>query len=323
MDFEGAWHHVMNRGARRVPIFHDDKDCKRFLSLLAEIRAMWNVEVHAYCLMGNHYHLLIRTPNANLSRGLRHLNGIYTQYYNAKYGKDGALLRGRFKSILVENGPYLQKLLRYIHLNPVKAGFCKNPSSYRWSSHAAYVGKSRPAPWLIREALLSEFGGSPERARRKLAVFMVEGGADDMDLIVNAKRRLSVLGSTGFKDWVKDNLLDETPREKKIPALRAARRQKAGWAKIQRLVSQQYDCSSKSILSVRTSVFNEPRAMASYLYRQVDGASHSEIAKVLVNATPTTVAKTLQRFSERLGQDSSLMTKAQTYVGLLLNTSDR
>ncbi|MBW2187841.1 MAG: transposase [Deltaproteobacteria bacterium] len=113
---------MMNRGRRREDIFEDDGDFRLFLEVLKDTAKMWNLKVSAYCLMSNHYHLLVQTPDGNLSRCMRHLNGVYTQRYNRKHGLDGQLFRGRYKSVLVEEDHYLLELLRYIHRNPVAAG---------------------------------------------------------------------------------------------------------------------------------------------------------------------------------------------------------
>jgi len=121
IEYSGAWYHVMNRGRRREKIYYDKKDYEQFLKVLEETSSLFSVEIHAYTLMPNHYHLLIRTPKGNLSRGMRHINGVYTQRFNNKYKIDGSLFRGRYKSILVEEESYLLELVRYIHRNAYKA----------------------------------------------------------------------------------------------------------------------------------------------------------------------------------------------------------
>ena len=125
IEYPGAWYHVMNRGVDRQPIFLHDAHRESFLSLLSDISRSYQVEIHAYCLMNNHYHLLVRTPLGNISRAMRHLNGVYTQRFNSMEKRDGSLFRGRFKAILVEADEYLLRLSRYIHLNPVAAKLVK------------------------------------------------------------------------------------------------------------------------------------------------------------------------------------------------------
>ena len=125
IEYPGAWYHVMNRGRRSESIFSDKHDYLMFIDLLIEISEMCNVNIAAYCLMANHYHILLQTPDGNISRCMRHLNSVYTQRYNRTHGLDGQLFRGRYKSILVCNDSHLLQLVRYIHKNPVKAGIVK------------------------------------------------------------------------------------------------------------------------------------------------------------------------------------------------------
>ena len=160
IEYEGAFYHVMNRGRGRQLIFHGDEYYYAFLDVLAEVDQRFNCLVHAYCLMGNHYHLLIETPNANLSRIMRHVNGVYTQRYNNLKRTDGPLFRGRFKSILVDGDAYLLQLSRYIHRNPIdlKTPLVKDLSEYQWSSYPAYINKKKGPDWLIREKTYEMLG---------------------------------------------------------------------------------------------------------------------------------------------------------------------
>jgi putative transposase len=121
IEYPGAWYHVMNRGASRQKIFHNFNDFQLFLDLLSETSVRYQIQIHTYCLMSNHYHLLIHTPYANLGKAMRHLDGLYTVRHNRSFGKDGPLFRGRYKAILIEADNYLLHLSRYIHLNPVEA----------------------------------------------------------------------------------------------------------------------------------------------------------------------------------------------------------
>jgi REP element-mobilizing transposase RayT len=144
IEYPGAVYHVTARGNAREAIFNDDSDRKTFLGVLGKIIERYNWLCHAYCLMGNHYHLLIETPDGNLSRGMRQLNGIYTQTFNRRHRRVGHVLQGRFKAILVEKDSYLLELCRYIVLNPVRANRVKHPKHYAWSSYRATAGVSNP-----------------------------------------------------------------------------------------------------------------------------------------------------------------------------------
>ena len=140
LEYSGAIHHVTSRGNAQAPIFLDDEDRASFLAVLAECIARFTWICHAYCLMDNHYHLIIETPDANLSAGMRQLNGVYTQRFNRRHGRVGHIFQGRFKAILVERDSYLLELCRYVVLNPVRARMVRDASQYAWSSHLATMG---------------------------------------------------------------------------------------------------------------------------------------------------------------------------------------
>ncbi|MCU7815442.1 MAG: transposase [Candidatus Thiodiazotropha sp. (ex Rostrolucina anterorostrata)] len=147
VEYENAFYHVMNRGRGRQQVFREAAYYEAFLDCLKE--------AHAYCLMGNHYHLLISTPRGNLSRVMRHVNGVYTQRHNRLRRTDGPLFRGRYKAILVDASSYLLQLSRYIHRNPIEIhkSLVQQLDDYPWSSYPAYVGKAKPPDWLSREAV--------------------------------------------------------------------------------------------------------------------------------------------------------------------------
>ena len=173
VDFDGAYHHVMNRGANHQLIFLDDSDRLLFLAVVAEAVSRFGLEVHAYCLMPNHYHLLVRCPNAQLSRAMKHIGQVYTQRFNRRHDRDGALFRGRFHSILVDSERYLDTVARYIHLNPVTGNMPNQDilDSFDWSSFAAYEGRAKAPSWLSQREVLYRFTTSAAysafvRARR-------------------------------------------------------------------------------------------------------------------------------------------------------------
>ncbi|MEN8180084.1 MAG: transposase [Pseudomonadota bacterium] len=175
IEFSGALYHVTSRGDRREPIFEDDEDRLKYLSILAEVVGRFNWDCHAYCLMTNHCHLVIETPDGNLSKGMRQLNGMYTQASNRRHNRMGHLFQGRFKGILVDKESYQLELTRYVVLNPVRAGMVKHPVEYEWSSYRAMVGEAPPPSWLATDGLLARFGKRRADARRKYARFVVEG----------------------------------------------------------------------------------------------------------------------------------------------------
>lgn len=175
IEYAGALYHVTARGNARDWIYLDDADREAFCGLVGEVVSSFNWALHAYCLMGNHYHLLVETPDANLGRGMRHLNGVYTQRFNRRHHRSGHVFQGRYKAILVEKEAYLLELARYIVLNPVRAGLVAEASEWPWSSFRATAGLGDCPPWLSVEWLLAAFGGQRRTARRRYREFVAEG----------------------------------------------------------------------------------------------------------------------------------------------------
>lgn len=175
LAFAGGVYHVTARGNERKAIARDDTDRARFVDTLAAMVDLYRVRCHAWVLMDNHYHLLLETPSPNLSRALRHLNGVYTQAFNRWHRRVGHLFQGRFKAIVVEKEPYLLELCRYVVLNPVRAGVVTDPGAYPWSSYRATAGLTEGPAWLTVDWLLEQFGRTRRVAQAKYREFVAEG----------------------------------------------------------------------------------------------------------------------------------------------------
>ncbi len=145
IEFAGALYHVTSRGDGREDIFLEEGDRTRFVEVLSEVCQRFNWAVHAYCLMGNHYHLVVETRDDSLAKGMRQLNGLYTQRFNREHGRVGHVFQGRYKAILVQKDSYLLELARYVVLNPVRAGMVRSAKEWPWSSYRAMVGQA-PVP---------------------------------------------------------------------------------------------------------------------------------------------------------------------------------
>lgn len=178
IEFPGALYHVTSRGNARAAIYIDDADRRRFLALLTDVIEHDNWLCHAYCLMDNHYHLVLETPDGNLSKGMRQLNGIYTQQFNQAHQRVGHVFQGRYKAILVERDSYLLTLCRYVVLNPVRAGMEADVEAYDWSSYQATAGLSPSPDWLQTDWLLGQFGPNRRQAQQRYRQFVHEGMAD-------------------------------------------------------------------------------------------------------------------------------------------------
>lgn len=160
---DGHWYHVWNRGARKLPIFGDDGDRHLFLWVLGRAAAKHGVEVHGYCLLGNHFHLVVHCPLGNIDRFMHHVGTVYTQRFNRTYALDGPLFKGRFDSRPIETDSELLVAVRYVDLNPVKHGITDDPGGYPWSSHRAYLDPSLGKPWLHTSFVLALLGGDRTR----------------------------------------------------------------------------------------------------------------------------------------------------------------
>jgi REP element-mobilizing transposase RayT len=157
LDFAGALHHVTSRGNERRPIFRSNRDREAFLQLLAEAVKRFGWRVTAWVLMTNHFHLVIQTPEANLSRGMQWLNGTYADWFNRRHERSGHLFQGRFKSFIIEAETYSAEVLRYVVLNPVRAKMVARPEEYRWSSYRATAGLEAAPAWLDLERVYAHF----------------------------------------------------------------------------------------------------------------------------------------------------------------------
>jgi len=175
VEFADALYHVTARGDRREPIFEDDEDRKALLDVLGSTLERFDAGCLAYCLMPNHYHFVLQTRRANLSRLMRQVNGVYTQRCNRRHGKVGHLFQGRFKAIVVDRDAYLLEVCRYVDLNPVRARLARRPQDWVWSSYRAHVGLMPRPAWLDSAELLGQFGRTEATARNRYARFVAQG----------------------------------------------------------------------------------------------------------------------------------------------------
>ena len=175
LEFAGAIYHLTSRGNDRQKIFFTDADRELFLNTLSGVVSRYGWICHAYCLMANHYHLLVETPKANLSIGMRQLNGMYTQSFNRTHKRVGHLFQGRFKAILVEKKSYLLELCRYIVLNPIRLKSTVKAQSWKWSSYRATAGFISPPTFLSTDWVLGQFGKSRSQAQKQYREFLREG----------------------------------------------------------------------------------------------------------------------------------------------------
>jgi REP element-mobilizing transposase RayT len=214
IEYDGALYHVTSRGNERKGIFKNDSDRKLFLDTLAQVNKRFHWICHAYCLMDNHYHLVIETPDGNLSKGMRQLNGIYTQAYNKRHGRVGHLFQGRFKGILVQKDSHFLEVCRYVVLNPVRAKSTSHPRSYKWSSYQATAGTVRGHLCLTSDEILGHFGQRRAAAQEKYRDFVQDGIGSRS--IWEGLEAQSLLGVEGFAEGLR-HFVTEKQQMREIP----------------------------------------------------------------------------------------------------------
>ncbi len=224
IEFPGAWYHVTSRGNERKSIFSDDSDRRKFLEIVASSVESYQVQVHAYALMANHFHLLVMTPKANLQSFMQRLNTAYTVYFNRRHRRAGHLLQGRYKAILIDVDSHLAEISRYLHLNPVRIQKFSNEdiaskkkllSNYPWSSYPGYITLKKRHAFVTYEVVLSVVGGKDDASgRRRYREFVLAGIAKDMNITYwKDVRGQVVVGSDEFVNRILKKVLKEK-REK-------------------------------------------------------------------------------------------------------------
>ncbi len=296
----------MNRGQERRPVFIAESDHQRFLALLDDLATRWQVRVFAYCCMTNHYHLAIQTPLGNISRVMRHLDGLYTQGFNRARERDGPLFRGRYKAILVEAKAYLRQIVRYIHLNPVKVGVVTQPGLYPWSSHRLYRLPAAPS-WLARDEILAQFD-SPEAFER----FIAEGNEASLEAFYERRRWSPVLGSGQFVHQV----MAQTQKSREHPRAHATP-QFPSVQTVAVVIASRLKVPVDSLFSSRRGRRNDARNLAIHVASRVAGFPAAEICQYFDLGTAAAVT----RASSRAVQAFRTKSKIQKMVADLIGNS--
>lgn len=222
VEYPHAFYHVLNRGLERREIFRERRDYEAFLELCLAIHKRFKVIFHAYSLMPNHYHLMLETPEGNLSRSMRYLDGVYTQGFNRRRKRVGPLFQGRYKAYLVEEEAYSLELSRYIHLNPVKARIVKYPEDHPYSSFRYYLGQGKKPEFLETGWLLGQFHKKTGEGRKAFHQFTLEGLQDPWTP-EGGLRAGMILGSESFFESIRGKYLDGR-QDREIPELKKSRK---------------------------------------------------------------------------------------------------
>jgi len=303
----------MNRGRRREAIFRDREDYLRFLDLLQEACAMWTAPIAGFCLMPNHYHLLVQTPRANLSRFMRHVDGVYTQRFNRSHNCDGSLFRGRYKAILVDADAYLLELLRYIHRNPLKAGLVSRLDRYPWSSHKDYLSRSGKWSWLHSDFVLSMLCEDKEKQAAAYRDYMAEPESEELVGFFSPRKVPSLLGSEGFIDWVKVNFRILRGRQEIPEGRLLAPRLEL----IKSTVCTDYAIDLSKLLSSTRGASNEARNVAIYLARRLSGETLATIGKAFGMRKYSSVSSVVSRMKAEIREDAGLRRRVDKIERLL------
>jgi len=301
VEYDGAYYHVMNRGRGRQQVFHDVKYYEYFLSCLEQAHKRFALEIHAYCLMGNHYHLLVRTPRGNLSRCMRHINGVYTQHHNFMKRTDGTIFRGRYKAINIEASSYLLEVSRYIHRNPIETAkpLVKQLAGYRWSSYPAYRNQAETPEWLYKDSIFGELGsGQPTASYRR---FVEQGNDEETEKFYSKDHWPAVRGSEKF--------IDKAHLHSNASSREVSRKRQVVEAEvILSLVCREYGCEPQELLRAKrgSGVDNTGRAMAMKLCQEFGSMKLAEIGKLFGIGSDSGVTKAISRLTQRMVDDSGV-----------------
>ena len=303
----GAYYHLTCRGNERRAIFRDDIDRQAFLEKLKGSLAIYQVELHAYVLMSNHFHLMVSTPRGNLSEFMRHFNVSYTSVYNRRHKRVGHLYQGRYKAILIDQDNYLLELSRYVHLNPVRIRPHQGRSipeqirqleKYRWSSYPGYVDGKNKQSWVCYKSVLGQIGES----RAKYRHFALEGMRGGYTTPWEGVTGQVVLGEPDFVEKVKHRI-DKPGAKREQPSI-GQLRAKAPQT-VLREVARYFAVPEKQ-LTTKRSGFRDERAVAMEMIYRYAGISQAEIGKMFGGLDYTAVSRERTRLRQRIEEVPAL-----------------
>ncbi len=314
IEFPDAWYYVTNRGRHGDIVFVDKYDYQVFVDLLKESVSLWNIGISAYCLMPNQYHILVQTPEANLSRSMRHINGIYTQRYNRAHGFDGPLFRGRFKSILLEGGEYLLEMVKYIHQYPKMGKMVAQIDGYPWSSHPGYLSRAKKWDWLNKKIIFSLISDSRQGSLKAYRQAMLDNISEEITRVFLMKKFPAILGEKSFIKWVRNEFyVGKSHRQVPDSAILAP---DVDW--IKSAVSKEYRVDKGELMKSRRGIFNEPRGVAIYLTRQLRKDSLEIIGKEFSMAGYSSVSSAIVRMKRQMTKDKKLPNRIKKIKSVIM-----
>ena len=307
IQYPGAVYHITNRGNERKAIFRDDNDRQRFLEILAQSVDTYQVVIHSFVLMSNHYHLLAETPLGNLAEFMRHFNITYTSHFNRRHKRVGHLFQGRYKSVLIDKESYLSAVSKYIHLNPVKVrGLQSKPAdeklrylfAYQWSSLPGFANKKKRDKWVEYGVVLQEYGGDNALGRKEY-LQQLEAGVTKGIPIQEKVIGQSILGDARFVARIKETFLDSS-KDREQPALGIVH----SYLAKEKILAQIAVATQKTVDEVIKSK-GETRQIAMDLLYRLGGMKNKEIGEML-GVDYSTVSLNRKRLKEKRYIDKEL-----------------
>ena len=296
ITYPGAFYHITSRGNERKNVFKSKRDREKFLEYLESASQRYDAAVHAYCLMDNHYHLLMETPSGNLPQIMRHINGAYSTYFNVKRQRSGHLFQGRYKAILIDIDEYAKELSRYIHLNPVRAKAVETPEEYDWSSYQFYIGRQKPPEWLYRDFILDYFGEKVSTAQKQYQQFVNMLGDQEYESPLIEVASSTILGAPDFIAFIKERYLAGRKPDKDLPALKELSKK----------------ASMPDIFDEVESVFEKDQGLARniklYLCQRYTGEKLKDIGKHF-GIGESGVSQACRRIAQKIDRDKKLKRK--------------
>ncbi len=311
IEYPGATHHITSRGNARGDIFHSDSDRQAFLRLLCEAARRFGWSITAWVLMTNHFHLVVQTPQPNLSRGMHWLDGKYASWFNAKHRRSGHLFQGRFKSILIEKETYFANVLRYVVLNPVRAGLASKPEDYAWSSYRATAGIEEAPAWLDVPAALAAFGDAPVIAQAAYRQFVLDKVGMDDPLWLEVVNGIYL----GSEEWTKliRRQVESKPRSTDHPKVHRA----VGRPKMHAIIDAVTAAATTTKDHIRHTRGHPLRALIAWLGWNEGLHTLRSIAASLRLRSEGHISNLVRKCEAMLARDASLLGVLDTAVNAL------
>lgn len=312
IEYEGAVYHITGRGNERRKAFFAPSDYEKFLEYLKVAEERFGIILHAYVLMTNHYHLIIETPGANLSKAMHQIISSYTMYINRRRRRSGHLFQGRYKSIVVEKDSYLVELSRYIHLNPVRARMTDRPEDYPWSSYSCYITKKKSGI-LTTDLILSLHSENAKDARKRYREFVESAVGEDIESPYKKVYGGMILGGDSFIKEVLRKLKRQDIGREDI----SYRRQLMGRHEMEDIINRvahEYGVAVDAVVSGRE---REARRVAIYLIKRRTSVTNREIGKRFGGVSYSAVSKVVERTEREMEKDKNLKKRISSMVRIM------